>query len=166
MKLTFNDSYLGKLRKIVGSQPLIVPGFRIIIENINGEILLIKRSDNGMWGLPAGSPELKESMSDCILREVFEETGLKINKFECFGFASNPISETHTYPNGDQIQNFSLLLYTNNWHGNYGVNDNETTDVRFFSPNMLPAAELILKHELSSIPQYFDYKKTGRFQWS
>lgn len=166
MKLNFEESYLGKLRAIVGPQLLIVPGFRIIIENSAGEILFIKRSDNGMWGLPAGSPELRESLNDCVCREVLEETGLKIDKFDCFGFASNPIFETHTYPNGDQIQNFTLLLFSKHWHGTHGVNDDETTDVRFYSPDDLPAKNELLLHEASSIPLYFNYKKTGQFQWS
>jgi len=38
MKLEFKDSYLGQLRTVVGQRPLIVPGFRIIIENDEGKL--------------------------------------------------------------------------------------------------------------------------------
>jgi ADP-ribose pyrophosphatase YjhB (NUDIX family) len=166
MKLSFSDSYLGKLRAIVGHRPLIVPGFRIIIEDGAGKILFIKRSDNGMWGLPAGSPELGESLEDCIRREVFEETSLSITSFDCFGCASNPLRETHTYPNGDQIQNFSFLIYSKEWSGKPATNDDETTEVLFRAPNELPPKELILQHEFASIALYESFKRSGQFQWS
>ena len=57
----FADSYVGKLRKLVGSRLLLVPGARIVIENTSGEILLQKRSDFGVWGLPGGNAEEGES---------------------------------------------------------------------------------------------------------
>lgn len=166
MKLTFRDSYLGQLRTLVGPRTLIVPGFRIIIEDADGKILFIKRSDNGKWGLPAGSPELGESMEDCICREVKEETSLSLKAFNCFGIASNPTRETHTYPNGDRVQNFSLLIYAKNWSGQPQVNDDESTEVRFFGEGELLPKEHILQHEYASVGLYLEYKKNGLFQWS
>ena len=50
----FGNSYVGQLRKLVGSRLLLVPGARIVIENSSREILLQKRSDFGLWGLPGG----------------------------------------------------------------------------------------------------------------
>jgi len=166
MKLAFKDSYLGKLRALVGSRPLIVPGFRIIIEDSQSRLLMIKRSDNGMWGIPAGSPELGESIADCIRREVYEETTLEIEDFDCFGFASDPLKESHTYPNGDQIQNFTLLIYAKKWSGNPAINDDETTSVRFFAKDEFPARDLILAHEIASMDLYANYKRSGQFQWA
>ena len=166
MKFSFKDSYLGKLRALVGQRPLIVPGFRIIIENPDGKILFIKRSDNGMWGLPAGSPEPGESLEDCVRREVFEETSLHIRSFECFGFASDPKHETHTYPNGDKIQNFTMLVHSNEWSGYPKINDEETTEVRFLGETELPPKDLILHHEFSSIALYQVFKHRKIFQCS
>ena len=39
------------------------------------EILLMRRSDNGYWGLPGGFVELGECVADAARREVVEETG-------------------------------------------------------------------------------------------
>src|SRR5581483_5594364 len=75
---SFEESYQGQLRKLVGSRTLISPGARAIIRDEQGYILLIRRSDNSTWGMPAGSLELHESILDCLKREVWEETGLQV----------------------------------------------------------------------------------------
>jgi 8-oxo-dGTP pyrophosphatase MutT (NUDIX family) len=49
-----------------------------------GEVLLIRR--NGLWDLPKGKLEGTESIEDCAVREVEEETGmegLSIRSFLC-----------------------------------------------------------------------------------
>jgi len=79
--MSFQDSSLGKLRAIVGTRPIIMPGFRIILEDAQGRIFFIMRSDNGKWGLPARTPDLGEAMEDCVRREVLEETSLILGEF-------------------------------------------------------------------------------------
>ena len=51
-------------------------GVGVIILDDSGRILLEKRRDNGMWGLPGGGIEPGESIYETALREVEEETGL------------------------------------------------------------------------------------------
>jgi len=48
------------------------------IFNEAGQMLLIKRSDNGRWGLPAGFCEVNQTPRENIKREVWEETGLDV----------------------------------------------------------------------------------------
>lgn len=48
------------------------------IFNEAGEILLMERSDGTGWCLPCGWIEPNERPIDAIVREVFEETGLKV----------------------------------------------------------------------------------------
>jgi len=66
------------LRKLVGPRTLISPGARAIIRDKQGDVLLVRRSDNGTWSMPAGSMELNESILNCLMREVWEETGLEV----------------------------------------------------------------------------------------
>ena len=57
----------------------------IIIEEFdeNKHILLIKQFKNSdSWGIPKGHVELGESLSDCALREVKEETGISVSVHE------------------------------------------------------------------------------------
>jgi ADP-ribose pyrophosphatase YjhB (NUDIX family) len=41
-----------------------------------GKILLMRRSDNGLWALPSGLVEVGESLASAAIRELLEETGL------------------------------------------------------------------------------------------
>lgn len=48
------------------------------IFNEKGDVLLVKRSDNGRWGLPAGFCEVNQTPRENLKREVREETGLQV----------------------------------------------------------------------------------------
>lgn len=44
----------------------------------DGNVLMIKRSDDGRWVPPGGVMELGETPQECAAREVLEETGYRI----------------------------------------------------------------------------------------
>lgn len=131
--------YIAQLRKLIGSQKIIHPAARIVLENAQGEILLIRRRDNDQWGLIAGGLEEGEDIRTCIIREVKEETGLDVHTVEGIGISTRPEAETVTYPNGDQVQYFTMVFYSNDWSGTLRQETNETTEARFFSRHDLPA---------------------------
>ena len=56
----------------------------------SAEILLMRRSDNGLWGLPGGYVELGESVAQAAAREVQEETGFEIEVGRLIGVYSDP----------------------------------------------------------------------------
>lgn len=163
--MTFGASYLGQLRALVGTRPLIVPGFRAIIERPDQNILLLRRADTGLWGLPSGSMELGESAPEMVKREIWEETGLTLDSFDMFGVASDPTHEHHTYPHGDHIQNFSLLVVSRNWSGEPEAKDGEATGFSFIDPGTLPPPDTTVRPEMRTIAAYRDYRDTGAFQW-
>ncbi|MDA3885582.1 MAG: NUDIX domain-containing protein [Candidatus Delongbacteria bacterium] len=133
----FEDSYVGKLRKKIGKERIIVPGARAIIRNDNGEVLLIKRKDTGRWGMPAGAAELGDSVTDTLKREVLEETGLRVISFKPLAIYTNP-KYSFEYPNGDKIQMFALVFLVDEWEGDLLSETDETLDIGFFSLNDLP----------------------------
>ena len=55
-----------------------------------GKVLLMRRSDNGHWGLPGGFIEPGESVCDAARREVREETGYEIELGALVGVYSDP----------------------------------------------------------------------------
>lgn len=131
-------NYISKLRKKIGKGKFIHPGARIIVENDKGEILFIERTDNGKLGIPAGGLEENETIEECIKREVKEETGLEILALEVIGISSNPNLETVQYPNGDEIQYFTVEFYANKWKGELRVADKkEIKSVCFRDKNYL-----------------------------
>lgn len=130
--------YIASLRKLIGARKIIHPAARILLENDRGEILLIRRKDNDQWGLIAGGLEEGEDIQTCIIREVKEETGLDVHTVEGIGISTRPDAETVRYLNGDQVQYFTMVFYTNDWSGALRQDTNETTEARFFSREDLP----------------------------
>src|SRR5436190_23625475 len=86
MALSWDESYVGQLRALAGPErTLITMGARSVLRDADGRVLLIKRSDNGLWAYPAGTMELGETMRECAVREVLEETGLVARAVTPFG---------------------------------------------------------------------------------
>ena len=154
------DSYILRLRKKVGSQLLLNPGGRAIVQNHAQEILLHKRSDFGFWDLPGGGAEERESAEQCVIREVYEETGLVVERFEPIGFASDPELERVTYPNGDIIQGFALILHITQWSGSLQTST-ESTSLKFFEVASLPEMRRNIR---TTIDKFLEYQRSGKFQ--
>jgi non-heme chloroperoxidase len=49
-----------------------------IVPNDRGELLLVHKTDNDLWALPGGGMDVGESMSETVVREVKEETGIDV----------------------------------------------------------------------------------------
>jgi len=63
--------------KIIYENP--IPATACVVLNKKNQILLVKRGvepQKGKWCLPGGFTELGESLQECCLRELFEETNL------------------------------------------------------------------------------------------
>jgi ADP-ribose pyrophosphatase YjhB (NUDIX family) len=76
--------------------PLV--GADVFLPDDAGRVLLIRRSDNGMWALPGGFHDLQETPATCAARECLEETGLSVRITRLLGvFSSNRYQEVN-YP--------------------------------------------------------------------
>jgi ADP-ribose pyrophosphatase YjhB (NUDIX family) len=65
------------------STPLQQPrvGCGAVIQRADGAVLLVKRGrqpEQGHWGLPGGKVDWMEKLEDTVVREVQEETGLRV----------------------------------------------------------------------------------------
>lgn len=123
--------YLQQLRAFVGTQKLLSPSVYAVIEDAAGNILL-QQKRSGRWALPAGAMEPDESILDALVREVHEETGLRVVRADPFGVYSHP-RYTTTYPNSDQVQYVGLAFHVQQWEGTLIERGEETTALAFLA---------------------------------
>lgn len=60
-----------------------------IVVNRRGQVLVIRRRDNGHWEPPGGVLELDETFEDGVRREVAEETGFQVSVDRLTGVYKN-----------------------------------------------------------------------------
>ena len=66
----------------------------------NKHILLGKRKTGhgaGTWGFPGGNVEFKETITSCAIREVKEETDIKLNDLHYLGFTNDIFSKDNLH---------------------------------------------------------------------
>jgi ADP-ribose pyrophosphatase YjhB (NUDIX family) len=125
---------------------IIRPGVSAIIRSPEG-LLLQRRSDNGLWGLPGGGVEAGESVSQAVVREVREETGLEVVPERLIGVYSAPeLHQIVTYPDGNVIHYISSSFECRVVGGELecGV---ESLELGWFDPEALPG-ELVPMHRV------------------
>ena len=109
-----------------------------IIFDDSKKILLEKRSDNGHWGLPGGAVDIGESVEDAVIREVLEETGLKVRRIRLVGIYSDPKNYTiASYPDGNVVQGVVICFECEKESGDLQMSS-ESTDIGYFETDSLP----------------------------
>lgn len=136
---------------------LLKDGAAAIIANNKGQILLQRRIDNDLWGLPGGCQELGERFEDTIIREVKEETNLDVKEdnLKIISVISGDVRK-HCYPNGDIVYNNTVLYLIKNYSGNLSWNE-ESKELKFFDIEELPDEKFQLDPDL--VQAYLDYIK-------
>lgn len=118
------------------------PSVAAIVTNADGHVLLQRRSDNGLWGLPGGGVEIGESVSTAIIREVQEETGLTVQIERLVGVYSNPRFQVVRYADGNVVHYINTLFACRVVGGTLQTCE-ETLDLQFFDPTRLPEGMLV-----------------------
>jgi len=98
------------------------------------KILLIKRKHQpfkGQWALPGGFVEYGETTEDAVIREMFEETGLKTKIRHLVGVYSDPHRDTR----GHTVS----VVYSLEICNGEMKSGNDAADVDFFDVNELPS---------------------------
>jgi 8-oxo-dGTP pyrophosphatase MutT (NUDIX family) len=153
---SWEQSYLGQMRKLIGNKKMIHPSIRAIIQNEKGEVLLINRRGESQWGMPAGSMELDESLDDCLKREVKEETGIDVLEASLISIYTSPDKSIKNHF-GDEYQMFELLFRVGKWSGDLVT---ETTNAKFFPIDEIPAStvEFWKKHHQEVLKDVKSFK--------
>lgn len=151
--MRYEMSYLGQLRSVLGNRRLITPAVRAALQDEYGRILLVQRSDNGQWVMPAGSLELNESVWDALQREVLEETGLEVQAAHLIAIYSEPrFHFTNAY--GGKHQMLALVFAVTAWRGEVTTVTDETTDAQFFALDDLPDISPLYQETLADLRRF------------
>ncbi|KYZ76153.1 hypothetical protein AXX12_06840 [Anaerosporomusa subterranea] len=117
----------------------IEPGVAAVIFNEWGQIFLVKRADNGLWGLPSGHVEVAETVTEAIGRELYEETGLIVAVEKLVGVYSDPVTQVFSYPSGKITHFITLCFLCSIKGGTLQVDYNEINEAAFFDIGQLPS---------------------------
>ena len=79
------------------------------IQDDEGRILMIRRTDNDLYSIPGGQLELGETLAEAAVREVREETGIECEVTGVIGLYSDP-KHVIAYDDGEVRQEFSICF--------------------------------------------------------
>jgi 8-oxo-dGTP pyrophosphatase MutT (NUDIX family) len=115
-----------------------------------GRLLMIRRTDSGLYALPGGGHELGETMTETAIRETVEETSVTIEVTGVIGIYSNP-QHVIAFSNGEVRQEFSICFRARPISGQLRLSD-ETSEVRWVPRNEIddldvhPSIRLRIEH--------------------
>lgn len=116
----------------------VVPAANVVVQDDQGRILMIRRSDNDNWAVPGGAMDLGESLTSAAVREVLEETGITCKVTGLVGIYTDPRHVTHFTSNDEVRQEFSVV-FTAEYVSGEPTTSNETTEVHWIEPKELEA---------------------------
>lgn len=126
-----------------------VTGTSIIAILPDEKIVLIRRRDNGLWGLPGGIVDWGEDLPAAIARELAEETGLEVAKIR-------RLVGVYSAPDRDPRMHSICIVVEVEAMGTMQVTDPlEVLDVQAFPPRQLPEGRLSHDHQ-RQLQDYFD----------
>lgn len=129
------------------------------IQDDEGRILMIRRTDNDLYSIPGGQLELGETLAQAAVREVREETGIDCEVIGVTGLYSNP-NHVIAYDDGEVRQEFSICFRASPVGGEL-CTSSESKEVHWVDVNKLddmrihPSIRLRIKHARSRADSVF-----------
>jgi ADP-ribose pyrophosphatase YjhB (NUDIX family) len=124
--------YLRRLREQVGHARLLLPSVSAHVFDADGRLLLVRQRDLEIWSTPGGMIEPDERPADAVVREVWEETGLRVRPERISGVYGGP-EFVVTYSNGDETQYVIIAFACTVTGGALRHDTDETVEARFWS---------------------------------
>jgi len=122
----------------VTSGPVVRAVCGVVAVDPAGRVLMVRRSDDGTWGLPGGGVEPGETWQAAAVRECHEETGWRVDIDGLLGVYSDPATQVHRYPDG-RWRHFFGVVFTARALERTSDGDGEALEVAFFPVDDLPA---------------------------
>ncbi|KJH72325.1 NUDIX hydrolase [Aliterella atlantica] len=130
-----------------------VTGTSVIPILPDGQIVLIRRRDNGLWALPGGIVDWGEDVATAVKREMKEETGLDVVKIR-------RLVGVYSAPDRDPRMHSICIVVEADVQGNMVVQDKlEVAEIKAFTRSLLPPGEMSHDH-LQQLQDYFNNQTT------
>lgn len=122
-------------------------------------ILMLKRKDNSKWTLPSGTMEYNESLTDCALREVKEETNLDVQITDIIGTYTDPDIRIE-YSDGEVRREFTVV-YLGITNSNSVKIDSESSAYKWISINSVLDLNMALsqRKRIQDVLEFIQYGK-------
>jgi ADP-ribose pyrophosphatase YjhB (NUDIX family) len=118
-----------------------------------GRVLMVRELSDGLWTLPGGWADVNQSAGECVVREIFEESGfearaLKLAAVLDYQKAGHPPRALHS-----SYKMFFVCEIT----GGVATPSNETSEVAFFDLHALPPLSLgrILASQIERLHEHW-----------
>ncbi|MBC9822555.1 NUDIX hydrolase [Terrabacter sp. MAHUQ-38] len=137
----------------------VVPSVVAIVQDDQGRVLMIHKTDNDKWALPGGGHEPGESIANTVVREVKEETGYDVQVETITGTYTNP-HHVMSYDDGEVRQQFSIAFRARLIGGRKRTSS-ESSEVEWLTPEQIeqldlhPSMRLRLQHALAGSQRPF-----------
>lgn len=131
----------------------LVVAVAAIVRDEQNRVLMIERTDNGLWAVPGGAQDLGETTREAAIRETLEETGIQIDVTDIVGIYSDP-QHVIAYDDGEVRQEFSIVFHAKPLGGELRTSS-ESRQVHWVEPadieglNIHPSMRLRIQHALS-----------------
>ena len=137
--------FIQTLRRQIGTELLLLPAVTGVVLDDAGRVLLGRRADTGRWGLIGGIMEPGEDVADAVVREVIEETALRVRPLRITGVYTHP---DVVHVNGDRSCYVVTAFRCGVIGGQPRVNDDESLEVGWFALDDLPPLHPIYAEQL------------------
>lgn len=137
----------------------IVVAVTAFILDEGGRLLMIRRTDNDRYAIPGGAQDVGETVSQTVVREVREETGITVEVTGLIGVYSDP-AHVIAFADGEIRQEFSLCFRAQPIEGQARTSS-ESKEVLWVEParlddlNIHPSIRLRIQHGYEHRPQPF-----------
>jgi ADP-ribose pyrophosphatase YjhB (NUDIX family) len=112
----------------------LVPSVNVAVRNEDGELLLIRRSDNDNWALPGGAMDCGESISQAAVRETKEESGIDCEVTRLVGIYTNP-RHVILYTSDGEVRQECTVVFAGRATGGEPTTSSESSEVRWIGPD-------------------------------
>jgi ADP-ribose pyrophosphatase YjhB (NUDIX family) len=130
-----------------------VTGTSIIPILPDGQIVLVRRRDNGKWCLPGGMVNWGQNLATTVQRELAEETGLEL-------IGIRRLVGIYSEPDRDPRIHSICVVIEADVQGTMQIQDTlEISEVQAFERSAIPIGSLSHDHD-RQLQDYFDGKTT------